>query len=202
MAPAQPGCKPINRCYTAVQHQSTGLFPYVEVAVETSRPPGGFVKARFTAALIAVGSIWSAAALAAAGVTDNCDRLPHHHVISLDAELEALAVDPVDHVNLEPVAPNIDSLAVLDAVEEEFLSNENVRPFLFLAPRVATVLREIFSAVEEDWAQAPRQLPSSPIAETDDFLDTTSPRLEAMPDFSIEDEALPQFQRQMYRTDI
>lgn len=172
--------------------------------METSRPPGGYVKSRFTAALIAVGSIWSAAALAAAGVTDNCDRLPHHHVASLDAELEALAADPVDHVNLEPVAPNIDSLAVLDAAEEEFLSSESVRPFLFLAPRVATVLREIFSAVEEDRVQAPRPMPSSPIAETDDFLDAaaTAPRSDAMPDFSIGDETMPQFQRQMYRTDI
>lgn len=170
--------------------------------METSRPPGGYVKSRFTAALIAVGSIWSAAALAAAGVTDNCDRLPHNHVASLDAQLEALAVDPVDHVNLEPVAPNIESLALLDAVEEETLSNENARPFLFLAPRVATVLREIFSAVEEDWVQSPRQLPSSPMAETDDLLDVMSPRPEMMPDFIIEDEELPHFQRQMYRTDI
>ena len=164
--------------------------------METSRPPGGYVKARVTAALIAAGSIWSAAALAAAGVTDNCDRLPRNHITSLDVQIEALAVGPVEHVGLEPVAPDIDSLAVLDAVEEEILSNENVRPFLFLAPRVATVLREIFSAVEDDRDQAPRPGPSSPIAETDDFLDSMTPAPQLMPDFSVGDEELPQFQRQ------
>lgn len=143
---------------------------------------------------------WSATALSATTTSVECDDLIRD-LRSLEIPAEALSVTKVDHVSIEPISSDIE---LLDA---QSASSETVAPFLFLTPRVASVLRDIFDISHELWDRDVSSAPSSsPVAETLDseripdiseLLDQTDPGGGA--DTAID---LPLFQQRMFRTDI
>ena len=155
------------------------------------------------AALTAIMTLcagWSASALSATTTTVECDNLIRD-LRSLESPSEPLSASKVDHVPLEAIAADIE---LLDA---QTAASETAAPFLFLTPRVASVLRDIFDISQEIWDIDKNSKPaSSPVAETGDaelipdiseLLDQTDPA--GSTDNAID---LPLFQQRMFRTDI
>ena len=139
---------------------------------------------------------WSASALSATTTEIECDSLKN--LKSLEIPVEALSVRHVDHVSIGPDPSGIELLDAQDA------SSETAAPFLYLTPRVATLLRDIFDATREIRDQEGiREISSSPIAEFDrvyeilEFLDAADPGAAANGEID-----LPLFQQRMFRTYI
>lgn len=152
------------------------------------------------AAMTALCVGWSGSVLSATTTSVECDDLVRD-LRSLESPAERLTATKVDHVSIEPIASDIELLDVQSA------SNETAAPFLFLTPRVASVLRDIFDISQELLdVDASNEPSSSPVAETVDA--------ERIPDISeLLDQSdpggaagsaidLPLFQQRMFRTDI
>jgi hypothetical protein len=108
--------------------------------------------------------------------------------------LDGLSIDPVDHVTIEPTHSQIDGAALENATEEQ------ITPFLYLAPRVASVVEDVFG---EDGDQATADSPSSPLAEHEEVTPYPRPVDNEIQDsVDLRESVLPLLQRQMYRIDI
>jgi hypothetical protein len=140
---------------------------------------------------------WSASALSATTTEIECDSVIRD-LKRLEVSVEALSVRRVDHVSIGPDPSGIELLHVQDA------SSETVAPFLYLTPRVATLLRDIFDATREIRDQDGfREISSSPIAEYDRVSEILEILDDADPAAPANDEIdLPLFQQRMFRTDI
>ena len=149
------------------------------------------------AATLALCAGWSASAFGAATNHVECNDIARD-LKSLQIPAEALSVSKVDHVSIEPITSDID---VLDA---ESASSETVAPFLFLTPRVASVLRDIFDVSRElPVEEATSETPSSPVAESERIPDLSELLDQTDPASASDNEIiLPRFQQRMFRTDI
>lgn len=151
-------------------------------------------------AIIVLCAGWSASALSATTTSVECDDLIRD-LRSLESPAEPLSATKVDLASAEPIAADIELLDARTA------HSETAAPFLFLTPRVASVLRDIFDISQEIWDLDVNSEPSSsPVAETGDaelipdiseLLDQTDPA--GSTENAID---LPLFQQRMFRTDI
>ncbi len=147
-----------------------------------------------------------ATALAAKSPTTACDRTADLN--SLEVPVRALSVSAVGHIVVEP-GEDDEALNVLPA------QGDSAEPILNLAPRVAGILQDVFSAVaiETPSADADHAVPSFTLEPTTQDESPLSPvagdAAQAQstdlydPD-SVIDEAdvVPSIQRRMFRTDI
>ena len=120
-------------------------------------------KCRFAglAATLALGAGWSASAFSATTTSVECDDLIRD-LRSLEVPAATFSVTPVEHVSIEPIPSDIE---LLDA---QSASSETAAPFLFLTPRVASVLRDIFEVSQELGAKDEVSEPaSSPFADSE-----------------------------------
>ena len=151
------------------------------------RAPGG---ALVTAVLL-LGSAVSGTALAASSLNLDCAGKNHFMEHSAHADELSASELSVNVVDLTDTDSNV-SLAE----EGPDGSDESLAPLLYLAPRVASILEDVFDA-EEDAVEAPTTL--APMAERSDedapVVTETEDTLEVQP-------ALLRIHRQMYRTDI
>lgn len=143
-------------------------------------------------ALLAIG--WSSPGHAAARTSVGCDKVAQE-LQSLD--IDTLAIEVVDLSDVSESPEKSDELA------------DSVAPLLFLTPRVATILEDVFGETEEPGAAVddantiqPTQTkdakaPTSPVADNVE-RDIETPESPMYENAAI----LPRFQRQMYRTDI
>jgi hypothetical protein len=112
---------------------------------------------------------------------------------------EASKLHLVDHVAILDIATDIQSLSSADSI-----GSDAATPFLYLTPRVASVLREIFDSTENEASNSDEdRVISSPIAGTDDVSET----VELLEDSTITESIDDEFdrlilRRQMFRTDI
>jgi hypothetical protein len=145
-----------------------------------------------TGGLALVVAAWSPAGLAAAHAAVGCDRTAQE-LQSLD--IGALRVAEVD---LSDVSGSPESSASL---------TESVAPLLFLTPRVASILEDVFgdsdrsrqAATSATAAPEPQKPVSSPVVDNGAAEDRVEPVVSPMYEHAA---ILPRFQRQMYRTDI
>ncbi len=149
--------------------------------------------------------ICCATALAAASPITACDRTTN--LQSLEVPISDLSAIVVGHVIADPEEQDDVTIDVLPA---QGLSEV---PILDLAPRVAVILQDVFSAVaietpSSNASEQPLAIEASPKAESPlspiagDASQTDSPEL-AAPASGIEDvDAAPSIQRKMFRTDI
>ncbi len=149
------------------------------------------------AAIVTLCAGWSASALGATTTTTECDDLIRD-LRGLEIPVEAFSVKTVDHVSIEPIPSDIELLDAQNA------SSETVAPFLFLTPRVASVLKDIFDVsralADQDVSS---ETSSSPIAETDRIPDISELLDRSDPAGAADDAIdLPRFQQRMFRTDI
>jgi hypothetical protein len=157
----------------------------VEVAVDSRNPEKGHDRTGklAIAAMIAVTACWSASALG---------------LQSLEAPVETLSIERVDHVTIQ------NESTASDTVDIQTISGDSATPLLYLTPRVSNALRDIFATGPElDIASYRSKFPSSPIAETEDPADMSELTEDSLPTIEAEENIdLPLLQRQMYRTDI
>jgi hypothetical protein len=165
--------------------------------METGNPSKRVVSAIAMAGFAALCAGWSASAVSATTTEVECDGISAD-LRTLETPLEAFTVRPVDHVSIDTdPTSNIASLDIAAA------SSESSAPFLYLTPRVASVLRNIFEATREFGDEDRRQdVSSSPIAESDSISDVMKLIDESSPAVPVETMNLPLFQQQMFRTDI
>lgn len=158
-------------------------------------------------AILVLGGAWCSPALGATASTAACDRTAD--LRSLDVPVSDLSANIVGHIAVEPGNANDESLNADPA------QAESTAPILYLAPRVAVILQNVFSAVaietppldSRDSTQsfATESLPQdesplSPVA--GDASQSDSSELIDPASAGAEVEAIPHFQRQMFRTDI
>lgn len=159
--------------------------------MDSESPPkeyGQSTGAVITAALICL-VVWSGAALGATESVVRCDKQVRD-LTSLKVSSETLSVSRIDH----------SSDSDLEAGSE---TSEANAPFLYLAPRVANLLRGVFQ-IRDDDAPADRtdEAPSSPVADSIDKNKQRSQVDDIEPAIRSNDEILPRYQHQMYRKDI
>lgn len=147
-----------------------------------------FTKAGYAAltAMLMLSAGWSSTALGATSALVRCDQVARD-LTSLEVNVEALSVDLVDHVvtELDP-----------GSFESESDSTDSMAPLLYLTPRVATILRDVFAPAAENQAvDGKEEVQTSPLADSDDKTRSADAGDENAVD-------LPRFQRQMFRTDI
>lgn len=148
-------------------------------------------------AALALCTGWSAAALSAANTEADCAGIAGE-LESLTTPVETRAAIPVDHVTIEPDASQI------GATDEPPAVDDTATPYLYLTPRVASVLRDVFAIGRDVAATATdAEAPTSPLAETDKPAAVSEAADDERPSPRADDPAgLPLFQRQMHRIDI
>ena len=160
----------------------------MENAVDLSFSPRDFTKAGYAAiaATLLLSAGWSTTALGATSSLVPCDQIARN-LTSLEVTVEALSVDLVDHV-----ATELDP----DGFAAESDTTDTMAPLLYLTPRVATILRDVFApAAVNQSLDSDDAVQTSPVADSVDENRPTS----ATDENEID---LPRFQRQMFRTDI
>ena len=163
--------------------------------MEVSRPNS----AKFTTgtglvavALLLVGT-WSPQAFSASWSKSDCPESSDE--IQPEMTLDGLTLDPVDHSAIEPTHTDIDEAAIAAATKEQ------VTPFLYLAPRVASVIKDVFGEAQDKAELEERS--SSPLAERDEVTPYPSSVDNNLPENTeLDGSSLPLLQRQMYRIDI
>ena len=138
---------------------------------------------------------WSGAALSASGYSHDCQRtMKDKYSVASIAELTP---SPVGHVEIEPRLTNAEDVSLPAPA-----TGEHHTPFLYLSPRVASVLRDIFGDAASV-NPANDNSPASTLAEIEQNseFEENSDHHGEQPDMQ-ELPALPLFQRQMYRIDI
>jgi len=141
------------------------------------------------AATLLLSAGWITTALGATSSLVECDRIARD-LTSLDVAVAALSVDLVDLVTTELKPGSFES------VETESDTTDAMAPLLYLTPRVATMLRDVFEpAAESQPLDSGKDLQTSPVAES--FEETRSANTDDENEID-----LPRFQRQMFRTDI
>lgn len=149
------------------------------------------------AALILFG--WCTGYAATINIAD-CDALSHKADSAANMHRnDAAKLRPIDLVAIQDSAANIDSLNSADPID-----NVAATPFLYLTPRVASALREIFDSPENEATKSNEEgVISSPVAGTEDGAES----MELLEDSTITESIDEEFdrmilQRQMFRTDI
>ncbi|MDA0679624.1 MAG: hypothetical protein O3A13_07930 [Proteobacteria bacterium] len=169
--------------------------------MDTSRPLQIDTSVVALAAITALCLGWSTSALCATTTSSGRDTGTDDLRIAA-LPIEAFSVRLVDHVSIAPDSSRLASsdFELLDAQDR---TGETAAPYLYLAPRVENVLREIFDATREVAEPGgARETTSSPVAETDRISDHSSDD-ESDPSAVLDNEIdLPQFQQRMFRTDI
>jgi len=155
--------------------------------MDSSYPSKRFTRKVAVTVVLCVG--WSVSALSATTTDIDCDGVDRLRALEIPAE--TYSVRAVDHVAVDTVPSSLDAIDTAEA------TSETAAPFLYLTPRVASVLRDIFDATGEVDDQ---EVSSSPIAESD-----TTSAISALIDNAEPAEVeitLPVFQQQMFRIDI
>lgn len=159
--------------------------------MDSEFPPKDFGKTAgaATKATLILLVTWCGAAQGATESVVRCDKQVRD-LTSLKVSSEALSVSRVDHTNA----------AELESQSETTEANA---PFLYLAPRVAGLLRDVFQMSEEDASSdMADEAPSSPVADSVDSSTQNTQGDGIEPAIRSNDEILPRYQLQMYRKDI
>jgi hypothetical protein len=145
---------------------------------------------------LAATLLLSASAVAASNSGMPCAQVGRD-LKSLEITVEALTLTAVDHV---PIAQNA---AKPNTPDGESHVTESEIPYLYLTPRVTSILRDVFGTTAEDLSPAlppvkPKLRSSSPLADSEETADSAT----VPDDVAIESDDMPRYQHQMYRTDI
>lgn len=171
--------------------------------------PAGLSWYAVLAAAVAVA--WSTPGIAATDSVVECESLSGP-LTGPSISPHALSLEVVDHIATETESPADDSRAAPEEI------SETTTPVLYLTPRVASILRDVFGAdvdglkqPADDNERAAEESPPvghdnptvAPIAErTENAEPVDGEEIAAPIDLIDEDEDIRRFQPEMYRTDI
>ena len=163
------------------------------------RQPAGIGGVAVLAVFLGVG--WSAAALGASTIGVDCESATDP--LSAEVPDDGLSVSVVDLTDVDS------STGISAPLDDSRSAGQSAAPLLFLGPRVATIVEDVFGdavAGDDDMMRdehsqaASRSSSMAPLAES---ADEPSPTQSAKPDVGGDAHpALPRVQREMYRTDI
>jgi len=161
----------------------------MEVAVDFRIHPKQTINSGLS--VVTVVLMLSATAHAASSFVVPCDHQVGRELKSLELPAGALTVHAVDHTPTDP-----------GAIDQQSAITDSQAPVLYLTPRVANILRDVFGTTTEELPQElpserPAQASSSPLADSDE----KSTAVESV-GAGNETSDLPHFQQQMFRTDI
>jgi len=166
--------------------------------VKSSNPRQGLPNIAIVATLLLLAGI-NSTALGASDPAVNCDR-DVRKLTSLDVADESLLVNTVDHTS------DIGDTTGLDVIDSRIDIDNSPAPYLYLTPRVANLLRDVFRSVEKTALSTDRDpVQSSPLADhvEADIEKEPGHGDKVVPVVGLEeDEVVPSFQQQMYRKDI
>lgn len=167
----------------------------MEVAVDFRTQTTQYVRSGLPA-LAAALLLSSASAVAANNSGMPCEQVSRD-LKSLEVTVEALTLTAVDHV---PIAQHA---AKPNTPDGKSHVTESEIPYLYLTPRVTSILRDVFGTTAEDLPPTsplvkPKPRSSSPLADSEETADSAS----VPDDVAIESDDMPRYQHQMYRTDI
>lgn len=159
--------------------------------IRTSR--GGI--RRLVVAGVVLGCSWTAAAFGASTLGVDCDQ-DGNEFLSRNIPAEKISVSVVDLTADESV------VGIERSLDEVGGSDESIAPLLYLAPRVASILEDVFDedSANTDPTATTRSSSVSPLADSADEL--------IAPQSTEADSAIHalspilRIQREMYRTDI
>ena len=136
------------------------------------------------AVTLALSAGWSTTVLGATSSLVPCDQV-ERDLTSLEVTVAALSVNLVDLVitELDPAS-----------FAEEADDTDSMAPLLFLTPRVATIIRDVFAPANTP-LDSKENVQTSPLADSAEQTRST----DVVEETEID---LPRFQRQMFRTDI
>lgn len=161
-----------------------------------SKKPGRTETRARRAALVAAAAataIWSSGALGRTQPEGDC--IPADTLQGLNAPIESLILEPVDHVPTEAVVPEIAD------IDLESVTSDIGTPLLKLEPEVSKALRDVFDAGQDDLAIP--EVATSPVADSDDVKNLSELNDDVTPaDSEVEEDELSLLRRQMYRIDI
>jgi len=148
------------------------------------------------AAMLVLLCSTSSVALGATESVVNCDE-DSGALTSLRIPHSPLSVSRVDHATADSDPVELKSL------ESDIAEADNNVPLIYLTPRVADLLQNVFDSHESDKVLKNRgETPSSPLADSIDEQDSSNQLDEFKPNADVENEILPRYQQQMYRKDI
>lgn len=176
--------------------------------VVTAQPwPGTGHRARLTAIALFASVVLSPSAFAATDNFFDCDQLASE-LRSLEVPATVLPLETVDH----GTASDAEQLSA--SLDSDLDTTDAVAPILLLTPRVATIMRKVFDAnlLEDDSATEKKaEIPAAtnrPTASSPPLVSAPAvpPANDSLTGESSTDSSnnqyVPRFQRQMYRTDI
>ena len=168
---------------------------------------GPGARARLTVFVLFASAICGQSALAATDTLFDCDQLASE-LRSLEVPSIDLPLESVDHVPVDEA----DQLSA--TLESDISQTETVAPILRLTPRVATIMRKVFDAnvlddeTETDVDSAVQADTNRPTASSPPLVNApAAPQEESAISGEGNTDAsnnqyVPRYQRQMYRTDI
>lgn len=148
---------------------------------------------RFALALLACS--WGATAFGASSLNIDCDRSANGY-LSRSAASDELSVSMVD------LTADDSTVGLERSIDDAVDADESIAPLLYLAPRVASILDDVFD--EDKSAAGPIPATQKPsVAPMADSADEPAVKQHDVENSLIEvHPALMRIQREMYRTDI
>lgn len=148
------------------------------------------------AGVVLLGASWGTTALGAASADAECDEVSRD-LQRLEITMDSLEIDNVDHM------PTSSDVVDSESLGSPITTDGPAAPVLYLTPRVATILREVFGTrVDEKTETVSAEVPVADDARTEEAADVETTEKTAPVTLIDQSEELPQFQRQMFRKDI
>jgi hypothetical protein len=145
------------------------------------------------AGAVVVGIALGGTAMAASTPAAPCEEVARN--------LQSLTVTPTDLVLQEDRLPGVASNIAVDGRQRQMNDEQSVTPLLYLTPRVAELLDSVFEDADPVAADA-GIADGSPLSGNAP-ADLPESEIKSAPVTSIEkDDAVPLYQRRMFRTDI
>lgn len=161
--------------------------------VAEARTPSRTTARLLACALLACAGMPQLAS-AASDVVIDCDRLASN-LRSLEVTTDELPLEAAAHLAQD------DPEAIAESLETPDTAPEAAAPVLRLTPRVADIMRDVFSTLPgkkgESAGDQAEESQAAPVVQTPTGEVETAPR-----DIAESNGVLPNIQRRMYRTDI
>ncbi len=165
-----------------------------------TRPGTGIRRLAVAAALLAC--TWTATAFGASSLHTDCDHRAAKDFLSPSAPKDELSVSVVD------LTDDDSAIGLERSIDEGADAEGSIAPLLYLAPRVESILDDVFheGSDKTDSAAAAQKTSLAPMADMGDIGDNVDePTVPQSPEVENALEvqpALMRIQREMYRTDI
>ena len=169
----------------------------IDSTMRITKPRTGIRRLAVAAALLAC--TWTATAFGASSLHTDCDHRAAKDFLSPSAANDELSVSVVD------LTDDDSDIGLERSIDQAANAEESIAPLLYLAPRVESILDDVFheGSDKTDNAASAQKTSLAPMADTGDKVDESAVPQSPDVENALEVQpALMRIQREMYRTDI